>query len=205
MHQSDWSILMSSLGFSENLDAYRDLKKRHSEKHRKYHNVTHIESVLFELGETSHLAEDHDSVELALWFHDAIYKAFSKSNEQDSADLAVAFIAKNSGSKNLQNSVHSLIMATEHNFVPVENDQKLIVDIDLSILGASSSRYEEFVEAIRKEYKYVPWFMFKKKRIELMQYFLNRELIYSHEYFVQSLEKQARVNIAREISKLKNA
>ena len=96
-------------------------------------------------------------------------------------------------------------MATEHNFVPVENDQKLIVDIDLSILGASSSRYEEFVEAIRKEYKYVPWFMFKKKRIELMQYFLNRESIYSHEYFVQSLEKQARVNIAREISKLKNA
>jgi len=205
MHQSDWSLLMSNLGFDENLDTYRDLKRRHNEKHREYHNVTHIEFVLSELARTSHIAENHHSVELALWFHDAIYKTFSRSNEKDSADLAVAFIAENSGSKELRKSVHSLIMATEHNFVPVENDQKLIVDIDLSILGASESQYEEFVKAIRKEYKLVPLFMFKKRRIELLQYFLDRESIYSHEHFVGSLENQARENISHEISKLKNA
>ena len=140
----------------------------------------------------------------ALWFHDAIYNTFSKSNEKESADLAVSFISSNSGSLELQQIVYSLIMATEHNFVPKLNDHRLIVDIDLSILGTAESRYEEFETAIRKEYKYVPWFIFKRKRIELLQYFLDRESIYSQEYYIDSLEKQARVNIKNAIAKLKS-
>jgi len=165
---------MSNLGFGENKGVYLELKNRYNEKHRKYHNVAHIESVLFELSKVQHIANNRNSIELALWFHDAIYKSFSKSNEKDSADLAVSFISNNSGSMELQETVHSLIMATQHNFVPQINDEMLIVDIDLSILGSSESQYAEFESAIRKEYKYVPWFMFKKKRIELLQYFLEK-------------------------------
>jgi len=179
VRQSDWSSLMSNLGFSENTDTYTDLKRRYNENHRKYHNVAHIESVLIEFGKTRYIAENNSSVELALWFHDAIYNTFSKSNEKESADLAVSFISSNSGTR-------------------------LIVDIDLSILGTAESRYEEFETAIRKEYKYVPWFIFKRKRIELLQYFLDRESIYSQEYYIDSLEKQARVNIKNAIAKLKS-
>ena len=204
MRQSDWSSLMSNLGFSENTDTYTDLKRRYNENHRKYHNVAHIESVLIEFGKTRYIAENNSSVELALWFHDAIYNTFSKSNEKESADLAVSFISSNSGTLELQQIVYSLIMATEHSFVPKLNDQRLIVDIDLSILGTAESRYEEFETAIRKEYKYVPWFIFKRKRIELLQYFLDRESIYSQEYYIDSLEKQARVNIKNAIAKLKS-
>lgn len=205
MHQSEWLSLMSKLGFSENLNAYADLLKRYSEKHRKYHNVTHINSVLLELTSARPIAESYSAIELALWFHDAVYNAFSKTNEKDSADLAVSFIAENSGSKELQQNVYSLIMATEHNFVPEVNDQKLIVDIDLSILGSDESHYEAFETAIREEYKYVPWFLFIKKRIELLQYFLSRKSIYSTEYYIDSLEKKARVNIESAIVKLKCA
>ncbi len=205
MHLAEWSSLMLSLGFSENTNAYVNLKKRYNEKHRKYHNEAHIESVLIELRKTRHISEDNNSIELALWFHDAIYNTLSKSNEKDSADLAVSFISDNSGSKELQQIVYFLIMATEHNFVPKLNDQRLIVDIDLSILGSTEARYAEFETAIRKEYRYVPFFIFRKKRIELLQYFLDRESIYSHEYYVDSLEKQARANIESAIDKLKSA
>ena len=205
MRQSDWSSLMLNLGFSDNENTFTELKARYEETHRKYHNVDHIESVLFELGKARYIAENKDSIELALWFHDAIYNTFSKSNEKDSADLAVSFISENAGCIELQKTVHSLIMATEHNFVPQINDQKLIVDIDLSILGSTESRYAEFELAIRKEYKYVPWFIFKKKRIELLRYFLNRKSIYSHEHYIDSLEKQARVNITDAIAKLQSS
>ena len=205
MRQSDWLSLMSNLGFSENTDTYTDLKRRYNEKHRKYHNVTHIESLLIELEKTRHISENYNSIELALWFHDAVYNIFSKSNEKDSADLAVSFISDNSGSLELQQTVYSLIMATEHNFVPKGNDQRLMVDIDLSILGSAESRYTDFETAIRKEYKYIPWFIFKRKRIELLQYFLGRESIFSHRYYIDSLEQQARVNIANAIKKLKSA
>lgn len=205
MDQSKWASLMSDLGFGENSDTYNNLRVRYSEKHRKYHNVTHIESVLFELNLTRHIAESYSSIELAMWFHDAIYNSFSKTNEKDSADLAVSFISENSGTEELRKAVYSLIMATEHNFVPEVNDQKLMVDIDLSILGSTESCYREFETAIREEYKYVPWFIFKKKRIELLQYFLGRESIYSTEYYVDSLEKKARMNIESAIAKLKFA
>jgi len=205
MRQSDWESLMSNLGFSASTETYNELKLRYQEKHRKYHNVAHIESVLCEFSNSRHIAENPNSIELALWFHDAIYNSFSKSNEKDSADLAVSFISDNSGSLELQQTVYSLIMATEHNFVPKGNDQRLMVDIDLSILGSAESRYTDFETAIRKEYKFVPSFIFKKKRIELLQYFLNRESIYSHQHYVDSLEKQARVNIKNAITKLKSA
>lgn len=203
MHQSKWASLMSDLGFGENTNMYNDLRIHYSQKHRKYHNVTHIDSVLFELTSARHVAESYSSIELALWFHDAIYNSFSKTNEKDSADLAASFISENSGTEELQKTVYSLIMATEHNFVPEVNDQKLIVDIDLSILGSSESSYAKFETAIREEYKYVPWFIFRKKRIELLQYFLSRKSIYSTEYYIDLLEKHARKNIESAIVTLK--
>jgi len=205
MLQSDWEALMAKIGFSQNIGTNTDLKSRYSETHRKYHNVSHIKSVLFELAAAKHIAEDYEAIELSLWFHDAIYNSFSKTNEKDSANLAVSFVSDNGGSKELQQTVFSLVMATEHNFVPQINDQKLIVDIDLSILGSAETRYMKFEDAIRKEYKYVPWFLFKKKRIKLLQYFLSRESIYSTEYYIDSLEKQARRNIESAIDNLKNA
>ena len=63
--------------------------------------------------------------------------------------------------------IHSLIMATQHNGIVQDKDQKLIVDIDLTILGASPEIYDEFERNVRKEYKMVPTFIYRKKRKEL--------------------------------------
>ena len=82
MRQSDWLALMAKIGFSQNIETYTELKSRYSETHRKYHNVAHIESVLSELGKARHIAENYEAIELALWFHDAIYNSLSKTNEK---------------------------------------------------------------------------------------------------------------------------
>lgn len=93
-------------------------------------------------------------------------------------------------------------MATLHNIIPTDNDEKLIVDIDLSILGRSPETYNQFESWIRKEYKLVPTLIYRKKRKEILTNFLERDRIYSHDYFYVKLENNARANITNAIQNL---
>lgn len=83
------------------------------------------------------MAVDTAAVELALWFHDAVYKIFAKTNEIDSANWASDFVLKNIDDERLSHKAYSLIIATQHNATLQDRDQRLIVDIDLAVLGAS--------------------------------------------------------------------
>ena len=60
----------------------------YSEPHRHYHTTAHIDACLAELDLAGDLASDRGEVEVALWFHDAIYRSWRHDNEQRSADLA---------------------------------------------------------------------------------------------------------------------
>lgn len=93
-------------------------------------------------------------------------------------------------------------MATLHNEIAQDKDQKLIVDIDLTILGATPEVYDEFERNVRKEYKMVPTFIYRKKRKELLKSFLNNPSIYSLDYFKEKYENVARHNINRAIEML---
>lgn len=193
---------MSALGFEASIDCYDSLYAAYSEKHRFYHSVKHIEAMLMHYEEVKDLAERPAELELAIWFHDAIYKVFSKSNELDSAEWAKKFSLSNSHNLECAERLHGLIMATLHDGEPQDKDQKLIVDIDLTILGASREVYDEFERNVRKEYKMVPSFIYRKKRKELLNSFLNRASIYSLDYFKDKYENNARHNINRAIEML---
>ena len=93
--------------------------------------------------------------------------------------------------------VHDLIMATRHTAVPSGRDEQLLVDIDLSILGAEGARFDEYEQQIRKEYAYVPGFLFRRKRREILKGFLDRSAIYSTPHFHDMLEARARDNLRR--------
>lgn len=193
---------MTRVGFSENTKTYNQLLSHYNQKHRYYHNIHHINAVLNHLKQVRHLANNYDAIEIALWFHDAIYKIFSSTNELDSANWATSFLDKNGASQELSTKVHALIMATLHNTIPIDNDEKLMVDIDLSILGCTPDFYSSFESWIRKEYKLIPGFVYKKKRKEILSSFLVRDRIYSHDFFYEKLEQTARANIKNAISHL---
>ena len=196
---------MLSLGFAENRQEFKLLLASYNQHHRKYHNEQHIDAVLTTLDKTKELAVDPAALELALWFHDAIYKIFSKTNEIDSAEWASDFVLKNNKDKHLSQKVYSLIAATQHNCSLQNSDEKLIVDIDLAILGASETDYDAFEQSIRKEYKLIPWAVYRRKRVEILNGFLQRSNVYSHDYFIDCFELNAKNNLKNAIENLQTA
>ncbi|MBF7074193.1 hypothetical protein ISG33_12355 [Glaciecola sp. MH2013] len=202
MLKTRWLRLMVSLGFSDNMEAYINIIGAYSEKGRSYHTIAHLESVLKCLDSVDHLAQRRDEVEIALWFHDAVYKPFSSSNESDSAKWASDFLQSNGASDTSQKRVFDLVMATAHQSSTNSIDENLIVDIDLSVLGRSRADYNAFSRGVREEYRRVPSFIYRRKRKEVLASFLSRDRIYTFEQFQKKYEASARENIAKEIETL---
>lgn len=202
MLESHWLQLMKRLSLPQSLGTYTQLRVAYTEPHRFYHTLQHINACLTHLDKTERLATEPDHIALALWFHDAIYQPLSSNNEQQSADWAQRFLVSLNASPALIDNVYRLIMATAHNSEPQQDDERLIVDIDLTILGAPPTIFEEFEQNIRKEYKRVPTFIYKSKRKKILQQFLARPRLYYFDYFFDMFETQARENLNNVISKL---
>lgn len=180
---------------------YEQLLARYSESHRHYHTLQHLGECLAMFDSVRGLSEHPDEIELALWFHDAIYDTHRSDNEERSADWARATLREAGVSTDSADSVHALIMATRHTANPILPDEQLLVDIDLSILGAEQARFDEYEEQIRKEYAFVPRWLFRRKRRAILQGFLDRPSIYSTTHFKQALERRASENLKRAITR----
>jgi predicted metal-dependent HD superfamily phosphohydrolase len=202
MNQQRWSALMKAMGWEPNLETFQALSLAYAEPHRHYHNQEHISATLSHLDEVRQLAEHPADIELALWFHDAIYRPFSSTNERDSAEWARAFMQDNQATGCHQARVEALIMATCHAAPVSDHDQCLMVDIDLSILGANEALYALYEQWIRKEYWWVPGFVFRQKRRALLQQFVTQKPLFNTPYFQQKYQPQALLNLTRAIARL---
>jgi predicted metal-dependent HD superfamily phosphohydrolase len=141
---SRWDDLASRLGILKPLVAFRWLQSRYEERARMYHTPHHVNECLAQLDRAQHPEAANPLVEYALWFHDAIYNTFSRKNEERSADAAAQVLARSGRPGPDSLLVRRLILATRHGQQPEEPPLQLLVDIDLSILGASADRYAEF-------------------------------------------------------------
>lgn len=91
--------------------------------------------------------------------------------------------------------VHALIMVTRHDAVPAANDERVLVDIDLAILGAERERFAEYESQVRREYAWVPEPMFREGRAKILRQFTERPSIYATDFFRAELEARARRNL----------
>lgn len=101
--------------------------------------------------------------------------------------------------------VRSLILATKHHRASAEDDvdTKLLLDIDLSILGARPSVFKHYEHNIRREYAHVPEEVYRKKRSEILEQFLSSTPLFRTDYCQQRFEKQARLNLADSLRRLR--
>ncbi|HVE54265.1 MAG TPA: N-methyl-D-aspartate receptor NMDAR2C subunit, partial [Ramlibacter sp.] len=84
-----WRRLWSELG-AQHVDGgvFNQLVAAHSQQHRHYHTLQHLRECLAHCEAASMLARRPAEVELALWFHDAVYEPQRGDNEERSADWA---------------------------------------------------------------------------------------------------------------------
>ncbi|MFH2112659.1 MAG: N-methyl-D-aspartate receptor NMDAR2C subunit [Candidatus Bathyarchaeota archaeon] len=185
-------------------DIYSDLVKRYSEPHRHYHNLPHISRCLQELTEARSHAHHPFEVELALWFHDAVYDPRRSDNEEASAGYAMETLGKLT-EKEILERIRSLILATKHTDPPRSDDERLIADIDLAILGSPAEEYREYEDGIRREYSWVPEDRFKAGRTEVLARFLERDHVYHTGHFREKYEANARANLSHSLTTLRSS
>jgi predicted metal-dependent HD superfamily phosphohydrolase len=126
----------------------------------------------------------------------------SRTNEERSADWAAAFLANARVNAASIERIRRHILATRHAEEPEDPDSKLVVDIDLGILGSDPGRYDEFERQVRREYKWVPGPLYRRVRAEILRSFLDRSVIYSHMPLRERFEAQARENLTRSLQRL---
>lgn len=189
--------MWSGLGAVGDGTAARDeVIGRYAEPWRHYHALQHLRECLNAFEAAIHLAHRPAEVEAALWFHDAVYDLKAADNEEQSAAMARQVLAQSAVAPDVVSRVVGLVMVTRHTAVPDAPDEQLLVDIDLSILGAPEARFAEYERQIRAEYAFVPEVVFSEKRRAILRSFLIRPTIYSTPYFYDMLEKRARSNLA---------
>lgn len=117
---------------------------------RRFHNSSHIADCLARFDEVAPLLHDRDAVEMAIWFHDAIYVPGDPTNERRSAEL---FLLRSEGARPLfRRRVCALIMTTKRAVAARGNDRKFIDDIDLAGFGASWEEFMRHGDLLRDEF-----------------------------------------------------
>jgi predicted metal-dependent HD superfamily phosphohydrolase len=200
-----WKELWTTIGAAGEPELWLDrLIAAYSEPHRRYHNLRHIAECQNEYEPVRHLASSPESVELAIWFHDAVYDPRKADNEEQSATLAEQCL-REAKVEGLASKVVRLVLATKQHDVDADPDAALLVDVDLSILGQPDRRFTEYEDQIRQEYSWVEDSVFFTKRSEILMGFLSRSRIYSTGWFYEKYEAQARANLERSIIELRSA
>jgi predicted metal-dependent HD superfamily phosphohydrolase len=93
-------------------------------------------------------------------------------------------------------------MATQHHERAADTDTKILIDVDLAILGAKPERFNEYEQQIRQEFLFVPEATFRLKRAEILQHFLAQPTIFNTPLFIERYEQQARLNLKQALEDL---
>ena len=197
-----WNALFKRIGGCGDGDAiFIALDHKYREPHRAYHTAAHIRHCLTEFRQVRDMPRDPDAIELALWFHDAIYVPLRKDNECRSAEFAREKLSVvGAVPSHIIERACTLIMATQHVVAlsPRDPDAIMMADIDLTPLGAHPEAFDGNSRRLRREFgmgdnkgslQKQAWFLVKMLK--------EKQSIYGTDFFYEKYEKQARKNIER--------
>lgn len=202
-----------------------ELLRRWSEPHRRYHDVLHLDHVLASLDLLDGLGEPVGApVRVAAWFHDAVYDGRPGLDEQSSADLAASLLGGVGVPPEVVAEVVRLVLVTTPGAYdgarvadgydgvggdgggdgsgPADPSAAVLVDADLSVLGAPPKGYAAYVGGVRAEYAHVDDAAFRLGRSVVLESLLARDRIYTTDSAYQRWEATARGNLRDELDRL---
>ncbi|WP_310391591.1 hypothetical protein [Hymenobacter sp.] len=180
---------------------FQELAAAYDGPGRHYHTLRHIENLLSRLDAVP--LRDAPVVQLAVWFHDAVYHALRTDNEARSAAQALAFLRETSLAPARQQRVAFLIERTaDHTRPQPPDDADLLafLDADLSILGASEADYWAYARQVRREYRRVPALLYRPGRRQVLAKLLAAPVLFQTPDGRAELDAAARRNLAAEIA-----
>lgn len=195
-----WKLALQELAAdnSHHSDLIEQALAEYDSKERYYHNITHIYNMLHESEATS----TNPLLTLAIIYHDIVYDATSKNNEERSAE----YFSKQAKLLKLEaekiKEIEQLILCTK-NHQPSKSLEENIIDLDLSTLSQTKTRYNLYTQQIRQEYHMYPDEEYIKGRAKAIRHFLNHPQIYFTPSFLKR-EDDARKNLKYELQNLES-
>ncbi|WP_328299467.1 hypothetical protein OG389_17700 [Streptomyces sp. NBC_00435] len=205
-----WHATTAAAGARTDLDPapYADrLLSAWAEPQRKYHTTAHLADVLARIDvladEANGLAPDPAAVELAAWFHDAVYRPDRSENEERSAVLAERALPELGIDDDRTAEVARLVRLTvTHDPAPGDTNGEVLCDADLAVLAGTPAAYAAYAAAVRAEYGFVPDEDFRTGRAAVLRQLLDLPRLFRTAYGAAHWEAPARANLAIELAEL---
>ncbi|WP_327306057.1 hypothetical protein OG730_23330 [Streptomyces sp. NBC_01298] len=178
-----------------------------AEPQRRYHTTAHLADVLARVdvlaAEGTGTGTDLPAVELAAWFHDAVYRPDRSENEERSAALAERALPELGIDGDRTAEVARLVRLTiTHDPAPGDADGELLCDADLGVLAGAPEEYAAYAAAVRAEYGFVPDEAFRDGRAAVLRQLLALPRLFRTAYGAAHWEAPARTNLAAELVRL---
>jgi predicted metal-dependent HD superfamily phosphohydrolase len=177
--------------------AFERLAVRYHEKHRRYHNFSHIQAGFREYQKFFEKAMPRNPF-FAWAYHDAIYDPRASDNEERSAALFMEDSRELGIGIEDADHVAMMILTTTYK----TNEGNIVTDMDLSGLGQPPDVYDNNVLRIRLEYDFVDNATWRTGRAAVLNQFLTRSPLYHTREFAAAYTAQAHENIKRELAGL---
>ena len=184
---------------------WQDIATRYNEPQRAYHTLKHIQQLFQQFEQVTDKLYEAHIIALALYYHDVIYEPARSDNELKSAEYAIESLSPYLTNEQCQYIYALIIMTATHQINKSTDEDKIsdaayLLDMDLSILGAPWSEYQQYTQAVHQEYAHIAKEDYRNGRIAVLQQLLAHPTLYLTEYYHARLEEQARDNIKREIT-----
>jgi predicted metal-dependent HD superfamily phosphohydrolase len=184
-------------------DVRDDLLAAYADPARGYHDTRHLTEVLSRLAEIADHGTTYDRtpVQLAAWFHDAVYDG-ERDAEERSATWAEDSLSPLTDAAVVTETARLVRLTETHR--PADDDVNgcALSDADLGILAAPAARYAEYVTAVRTEYSHLPDEVFVKGRRDVLTDLLTKPHLFHTAYGREAWEDAARANVEAELARL---
>ena len=195
--QSLWRRCLLDNASDHSAEIHQRLTSAYNEPQRHYHTLDHIGHCLSLFDQCKALLDNPDALELAIWFHDAIFETGKPDNELRSAELYQSLSADVHPNE-LRELVGRLIIATLHDGGSLEDkDAGYMVDIDLSSFGLPWEDFLRDTQDLRKECGHLSDEEYYQRQSSFRTGLMARPKFYMTDYFYERYEQQARENLER--------
>lgn len=179
-----------------------DLMTCWNEPQRRYHNETHLRSVLRAVDALEADGETFDStaVRLAAWLHAAVFDPAGSENNEKSALLAERRLDP---AAPVEEVARLIRLMGGHRVDVGDLNGAVLSDADLAVLGADPETYDTYAADVRHEFAHVPGERFVAGRVAALEGLLERRSVFLTRAGRDMWEKQAHANLNRELGMLR--